>query len=309
MSSSNNPSGVSLDRPPYAWGYARASTEKQQITNEAQEQQILKYYSYKLSSEGIAWGFCFKDEAETSRIPWSERRQGKFLFEIAQPGDHILVAVHDRPFRSMKDAMNTIEHLTSNDIKVHFLNLNLDLSDPMGMAMFQVVMAFAQLERGMISKRTKEALAWKRGRGLPTCSAVPVGWSKVGVKRDSRFVPSEKNRAICYMVVELRDKEKKTFHEISIILRRRGVFYSRSKMGRRINPVDEISLPTVKSLYRAAKNGFPLPNGARQHVFHWEPALWRKWGIDYDESKPHDFQITVSGKEDQSVVEGVVQQE
>ncbi len=266
------------NRLPHAWGYCRASTEKQQITNEAQEQQITKYFDYKLSTEGIAWGFCFKDEAETSRTPWSDRRQGRLLFEVVQPGDHILVAVHDRPFRSMKDAMNTIEHLIAYNIKVHFLNLNLDLSDPMGMAMFQVVMAFAQLERGMISKRTKEALAWKRGHGLPTGRRAPIGWRKVGAKREAMLVPDGKARARAYLIVELRESRCLAWEDIPEALQAQGIL-GETEHYRRKDASGKMSVQSVMNAYKAAKSGFPLANGERQTAFDWEPELWRAWGV------------------------------
>jgi DNA invertase Pin-like site-specific DNA recombinase len=180
----------------------------------------------------------------------------------------------------MKEAVNTIDDLRSEGIMLHMINLNLDLSDPLGEAMFHVVMAFAQLERGMISKRTKDALAWKRGQGLPTGRRAPIGWRKEGVEKDAVLVPDEKSRARAYLIVELRDRHRLSWEVIPAELQRHGILGEQHY--RRQGSAGRLTVQTAIRAYRAARAGFPLPNGARQPAFDWEPDLWRQWGVAYD---------------------------
>jgi DNA invertase Pin-like site-specific DNA recombinase len=161
------------------------------------------------------------------------------------------------------------------------INLNLDLSDPLGMAMFHVVMAFAQLERGMISKRTKDALAWKRGQGLPTGRRAPIGWRKEGVEKDAILVPDPKSRARAYLIVELRDRHRLPWEAIPSQLQSIGVL-GETEHYRRKDATGKMTVQTAIKAYRVAKAGFPLPNGERRHAFDWEPELWTHWGIAYD---------------------------
>ncbi len=71
------------------------------------------------------------------------------------------------------------------------------------------------------------------------------------------------------------------------LLRRKGYHRKdlQSSTGgfQRKSPVDEVSVACAQRLYEAAKDGFPLHNGGRQHCFPWEPKLWREWGVAYSE--------------------------
>lgn len=276
---------LALDRPAHIWGYGRASTNKQKITLEAQEERVGHYAKYKFPEMSIR--IFFADEAITGGMPWQERPQGKLLFNVARPGDHIVIAKLDRAFRSVADAAAITKSLLDNNITLHIVDMNLDLSDHYGRFFFHIVAAFAELEKELISARTKEALDWKRRRGLPLGRS-PYGWKKVGMKRDSRYVPDPKHRSICYLIVEMRDAHMIPWRDIPTIIRKRGYKAESRTFGtkKKMNPAGEVSPFLCQKMYEAAKDGFPLRNGARKHCFDWEPALWLSWGVNYNPDQP-----------------------
>jgi putative DNA-invertase from lambdoid prophage Rac len=268
---------ISSTRPPHAWLYCRASTDSQKITVEAQEEGNRRYFDYHLKPKEVAFGCCFKDSAQSGGMAWNERTQGKLLWEVVQPGDHIIVAKLDRAFRSVVDANQTIEKLLNSQITLHIVNLAIDLSTSHGRFFFRILVDVAQLEREMISERTSEALQWKRKRGLPTGGPRPIGWIKQGKGKDSRWLPDKEARKAAYLVLEMRAKGLEWW-EIPNQLRKLGVV---STVKNKMAGLKQVSQATAFKWMDSAKDGFPLPNGHRQHCFPWEPQLWRSWGIDY----------------------------
>lgn len=132
-------------------GYARVSTEEQNL-----DLQL-----HALSAAGCER--IFKDQG-VSAI--AERRPG-FEEAIAalRSGDTFVIWKMDRAFRSLRQALATLEHFEAQGIKFRSLTEHIDTSTPMGQAMFQIQNVFSELERKIISERTKAGLAAARRRG------------------------------------------------------------------------------------------------------------------------------------------------
>lgn len=90
--------------------------------------------------------------------------------------DGIVAAKLDRMFRSMAAAVQTLADAREHGWTLVALDLQLDTSTPMGEFMAHVCAAIAQLERRMISDRTKAALAELKAQGKPVGrpSSVPM---------------------------------------------------------------------------------------------------------------------------------------
>ena len=82
-----------------------------------------------------------------------------------QPGDTFVVLDLDRAFRSSVDAMLTAELLRHRGISFRILSLQVDTATPEGELFYTLLAAFAQFERRIISRRTREGLAAARNRG------------------------------------------------------------------------------------------------------------------------------------------------
>jgi DNA invertase Pin-like site-specific DNA recombinase len=78
----------------------------------------------------------------------------------------IIAAKLDRISRSVKDFADLLERAQKGGWNIVVLEPEMDLSSPYGEAMANILMTFAQLERRMISARTKTALAEAKAQGV-----------------------------------------------------------------------------------------------------------------------------------------------
>ncbi len=131
-------------------GYARVSTDSQGV--EAQE--------YELRTAGCMVVYCEYASGDTRARPELVR-----LLAQIRPGDVLTVVRLDRLARSVSHLLETIEIL--DDKGAHFRSLRdpIDTSTAQGMFSLQVLGAVAQLERALISERTKAGISAARARG------------------------------------------------------------------------------------------------------------------------------------------------
>ena len=81
------------------------------------------------------------------------------------PGDTFVVVDLDRAFRSSIDAILTAETLRTRNVRFRLLNVPIDTASDEGQLFYTILAAFAQFERRIISRRTREGLAAARRRG------------------------------------------------------------------------------------------------------------------------------------------------
>lgn len=134
-------------------GYARVSTTDQ---NPDMQIEALKRY-------GVREEFIFVDHASGGSMERPEFL--KALREAQYPGSEFVVWKLDRLGRTMKGVLETLELLTSRGIAFVSLTERIDTTGPMGKAMIHLLAVFAELERDLISERTKAGLARARERG------------------------------------------------------------------------------------------------------------------------------------------------
>jgi DNA invertase Pin-like site-specific DNA recombinase len=77
-----------------------------------------------------------------------------------------MVSRLDRLSRSVRDAYDHMDRSRRMGWGLVALDLGVDTSTPMGAAMAGVASVFGELERRLISQRTREALAVKRAHGV-----------------------------------------------------------------------------------------------------------------------------------------------
>ena len=102
---------------------------------------------------------------------------------VLLPGDTLVIWKMDRAFRSLRQALDILEYFSGRGIAFRSLTEHIDTSTPMGEAMYQIQNVFAELERKLISERTKAGLAAARRRGArlgrpPALSAEQISWAK-----------------------------------------------------------------------------------------------------------------------------------
>lgn len=129
--------------------YTRVSTDKQ--TTQNQETLTLKYPSATLVSE-TASGVKHRPILQT-------------LLQKLQPGDRLIVAALDRLGRRTTEILTLIENLTKKQITLISEREGVDYSTPMGRLVTQILVSVAELERSLISERTKAGMQLAKSNG------------------------------------------------------------------------------------------------------------------------------------------------
>lgn len=132
-------------------GYARVSTSDQ---------------SLELQLDALAKAKCdhiFSDDG-ISAIARSRPGFDKALHHLKR-GDTLVLWKMDRAFRSLRHALDVFESFEERGIEFLVLTEGIDTTTPMGRCFFQIRNAFAELERSLISERTKAGLEVARKRG------------------------------------------------------------------------------------------------------------------------------------------------
>jgi DNA invertase Pin-like site-specific DNA recombinase len=141
--------------------YIRVSTNHQDLQNQKYE---IHEYCHRLNlkiDEFI--------EAEVSSRKTTSARKIDDLLDQLNKGDELIVTELSRLGRSTGEVLNIINQLVSAGIKIHILKQNMVLTengDMQSKVMVTMLSLFAELERDLISQRTKRALEAKRASGV-----------------------------------------------------------------------------------------------------------------------------------------------
>lgn len=130
-------------------GYARVSKGEQRTAAQVRA----------LEADGCA--MIYEDRAGgVARRPELER-----ALEALREGDTFTVWKFDRLARSLPDLLQIVETIDGKKANLRSLTEEIDTSSLTGRAMFQIMGALAQFERGLIRERTKAGLAAAREAG------------------------------------------------------------------------------------------------------------------------------------------------
>lgn len=140
--------------------YLRASTDKQDIQN--QKYEILDYANTR-SLKVDEWVAITISSRKTTK-----QRRIDELLEKLQDSDTLIVTELSRLGRSTAEVIGLVNELIGRQIRVVVIKQNLDLNqhDMSSKIITTIFSLLAELERDLISLRTKEALAAKRAAGI-----------------------------------------------------------------------------------------------------------------------------------------------
>jgi serine recombinase len=151
-------------------GYARVSTQDQSL-----DMQIDALVKYGVPRERI-----YEDVMSGTK---GKRPGLEAAVKACRNGDVLVVWKLDRLGRSLTNVLRTVEYLEQAGVKLWSLTESLDTRTPMGKAMFNILLVIAQLERDLISERTKAGLAAARERGAAVGRQKAMTESKVKIAR------------------------------------------------------------------------------------------------------------------------------
>jgi DNA invertase Pin-like site-specific DNA recombinase len=81
-------------------------------------------------------------------------------------GDTLIVWKLDRLGRSLRDLLAMLDDLRARGVKFHSLTEAIDTATPSGRAMWQMIGVLAELERSLISERTRAGVKAAQRRGV-----------------------------------------------------------------------------------------------------------------------------------------------
>ncbi len=153
----------SVNREVKVIGYLRVSTDEQADSGlglAAQRNAITA------AAQARGWQVRWMEDAGYSAKNLDRPGVQAALSALAKgDADALVVAKLDRLSRSLLDFAGVTEQAKKQGWAVMALDLGVDMTTPAGEMLANVLAAFAQYERALISRRTKDALAAARARG------------------------------------------------------------------------------------------------------------------------------------------------
>jgi len=144
----------------YVLAYLRVSTSKQDLQN--QRLEILEYarrHDLKVSE--------FMEIEISSRKSTKQRRIDELLSTL-KPNDTLIVAELSRLGRSVGQIITIVDELIKNSIRLIAIKERIDIDggqDIQTKVMITMFSLFAEIERMLISERTRQGLACARAKG------------------------------------------------------------------------------------------------------------------------------------------------
>lgn len=140
--------------------YIRTSTDKQDLNN-----QKLEIFEFAKKNKLAVDDFI--EMTVSSRKTSKERRIDEML-SVLEDADTLIVTELSRLGRSTAEVIGLVNELIKKQVRVIVIKQNLDMKqhDMTSKVMITLFSLFSELERDLISLRTKEALASKRAQGI-----------------------------------------------------------------------------------------------------------------------------------------------
>ena len=202
--------------------YARQSVDKKDsISIESQIEFCKKEFE-----EGQAYktyidkGFSGKD---TNRPAFENMMNDIRAGQI----EKVIVYKLDRISRSTLDFANIINVFKKHDVEFISSTEKFDTSTPIGKAMLNIIMVFAELERETIQKRIKDNYYARGKKGFFLGGRVPFGFTKVETKVDgkktSMFEPNPEQMPYLIEMYEMYANTNTSLGKISDYLNKKNV--------------------------------------------------------------------------------------
>ncbi|MBR2300068.1 MAG: recombinase family protein [Alphaproteobacteria bacterium] len=171
------------------YGYIRKSTEKQEFRHMEDE---IKEYSKKHNIHIDTW----ITESISSRKSLKDRALGKLLSELKN-GDILITTEISRLGRSLLEVMSILQTCLNKNCQVITIKENYHLGNDLQ----SQVLAFAfglsaQIERDLISQRTKAALSSKKAHGIKLGRPFNAESKKLKLSKNIRRIQNLLNKGV-----------------------------------------------------------------------------------------------------------------
>ena len=151
------------------------------VSLDAQETRVRAYAQLR----GLELVAIYREEGISAKIPLRQRPQGLKLVEAIakKKAKHVIAVKLDRLFRNAADALNQTSRWDKGKCTLHVIDMGgsaVDTASAMGRMFFTMAAAFAEMERNLISERTKAALSFKKAERKVYTRITPLGFDRQG---------------------------------------------------------------------------------------------------------------------------------
>ncbi len=240
-------------------GYARCSTEEQSArtdfnTLDNQKGLIGQHVALK-EATGEPWklaGFYVDDGFSGKNM---ERPELRRLMVDIQSGciDVVVVYKLDRITRSLSDFFEMDRMLEANGCSLVSINENLDTSTPMGKAMRNIMIIFAELERETNSERVRDKMMAEARQGRFLGGNIPYG---LRVENRKYLIVPEEAKVVRLMFEKYTETRSVSRVRDSIM----GLGYRNRRGGKFTSQAIEKILGNVRYRGTYAYNGVEIPD-------------------------------------------------
>lgn len=161
------------------FAYIRVSTDDQTVKN---QKDMIEGAGYRVDK----W---LADEGVSGTIDWT-KREINVAIEEASEGDTIIVAELSRLGRSLKQILEIVELCQKKKVNIIMIREGIQTNNdsPVNKLLLSILGSLAEMERNLISQRTKDALALKKKNGVvlgrPVGKTTPVEKMKLYPKKE-----------------------------------------------------------------------------------------------------------------------------
>ena len=141
------------------YAYIRISTAEQSGSSQAYE---IRQWAKKQNCSIAKW----EEEAVSGTAPPAKRKLGKLIRRM-KPDDLLVCTEISRLGRNMLMIMSILNDCAARGIRIHTIKDNFDLKNDINSKIIAFAFALAaEIERNLISQRTREALADRKAAGV-----------------------------------------------------------------------------------------------------------------------------------------------
>ena len=248
-----------------AIAYVRVSTTRQaeEGNSIASQQSRIKGYA-DMRGLRILSKDVIIDDGVSGGVPFLDRKGGALAMDRIDSGryGHLIVMNIERLSREQVDAVQTIDALEDIGIAIHFVDWwgsSINTKSPHGRFILQVIASLAEMERGVISERTRQGMEYLR-RNMLRFTRSLFGWN---VRKDDSLVPNWKEQDLIDYMVWQMDGNDISATAVARSLNKRG---STGKEGGKWQSSSVINV--AYNDFHESRNDFPLPKNWGKRTWH-----------------------------------------
>jgi DNA invertase Pin-like site-specific DNA recombinase len=200
------------------FGYLRVSNLTQSERGQSLEAQEASIRDYAIN-EGLVDDeqdvVIFKDRGKSAFRTKTDKRLGwTQMMDIAVKGDVVIATKLDRIWRSISDAVTTIEVLKSKGIALHFIDRGCVTSDNISDGLtFNILASVAAFESKLKSSRIKEVKSYMADNFMFSGGRRQRGFKQEVIGGRKYLVVNELDKLLLLKIAELKKKRDKEMEE------------------------------------------------------------------------------------------------